>query len=192
MKNNKIKIGIAGLGTVGSGVINLLNNNKDEILKRTGCEFFIQCVSARNKDKARSCDLNNINFYTDPVDMLENEKIDIFVELIGGDDIAKNIVTRAIEKKIHIVTANKALIALHGTKINQLSLEKNCSVLYEASVAGAVPIIKVIKESLSANKIQWIAVIINGTTNYILTEMLLSGKNFNDVLDEAKDDINRS
>ena len=99
MKNNKIKIGIAGLGTVGSGVINLLNNNKDEILKRTGCEFLVQCVSARNKDKARSCDINNINFYTDPVDMLENEKIDIFVELIGGDDIAKNIVTRAIEKK---------------------------------------------------------------------------------------------
>ena len=187
MKNNKIKIGIAGLGTVGSGVINLLNNNKDEILKRTGCEFLVQCVSARNKDKARSCDLNNINFYTDPVDMLENEKIDIFVELIGGDDIAKNIVTRALEKKIHIVTANKALIALHGTKINQLSLEKNCSVLYEASVAGAIPIIKVIKESLSANKIQWIAGIINGTTNYILTEMLLSGKNFNDVLDEAKE-----
>ena len=86
--------------------------------------IFIQCVSARNKDKARSCDLNNINFYTDPVDMLENEKIDIFVELIGGDDIAKNVVMRAIEKKFHIVTANKALIALHGTKINQLSLEK--------------------------------------------------------------------
>ena len=118
--------------------------------------------------------------------MLENEKIDIFVELIGGDDIAKNVVMRAIEKKFHIVTANKALIALHGTKINQLSLEK-ISVLYEASVAGAVPIIKVIKESLSANKIQWIAGIINGTTNYILTEMLLSGKNFNDVLDEAKE-----
>ena len=164
MKNNKIKIGIAGLGTVGSGVINLLNNNKDEILKRTGCEFLVQCVSARNKDKARSCDINNINFYTDPVDMLENEKIDIFVELIGGDDIAKNVVMRAIEKKFHIVTANKALIALHGTKINQLSLEKNCSVLYEASVAGAVPIIKVIKESLSANKIQWIA--------ELLTELL--------------------
>ena len=187
MKNNKIKIGIAGLGTVGSGVINLLNNNKDEILRRTGCEFLVQCVSAKNKDKARSCDINNINFYTDPVDMLENEKIDIFVELIGGDDIAKNIVIKAIEKKFHIVTANKALIALHGTKINKLSLEKNCSVLYEASGAGAVPIIKVIKESLSANKIQWIAGIINGTTNYILTEMLLSGKNFNDVLDEAKE-----
>ena len=187
MTQNQIKIGIAGLGTVGSGVINLINKNRNEIKERTGCELIIQCISASNKNKKRSCDIKNINFYSDPIDMLNKESIDIFIELIGGENIAKDLVVKALEKKVHVVTANKALIALHGSEVSKLSLKNEREILYEASVAGAVPIVKVIRESLSANDIEWIAGIINGTTNYILTEMLISEKSFDAVLQEAKD-----
>ena len=187
MNNNKIKIGIAGLGTVGSGVINLLEKNKVEILKRSGFEISIVCVSASNKDKKRSCNIKGLSFYTNPLEMIRNESIDILVELIGGESLAKELVIEALKKKIHVVTANKALIALHGNEISEISNKKGCDVAYEASVAGAVPIIKVIRESLNANEIEWIAGIINGTTNYILTEMLKSKKDFKDVLKEAQE-----
>ena len=187
MNNNKIKIGIAGLGTVGSGVINLLEKNKVEILKRSGFEIFIVCVSASNKDKKRSCNIKGLSFYTNPLEMIRNESIDILVELIGGESLAKELVIEALKKKIHVVTANKALIALHGNDISEISNKEGCDVAYEASVAGAVPIIKVIRESLNANEIEWIAGIINGTTNYILTEMLKSKKDFKDVLKEAQE-----
>ena len=187
MNNNKIKIGIAGLGTVGSGVINLLEKNKVEILKRSGFEISIVCVSASNKDKKRNCNIEGLSFYTNPLEMIRNESIDILIELIGGESLAKELVIEALKKKIHVVTANKALIALHGNEISEISNKEGCDVAYEASVAGAVPIIKVIRESLNANEIEWIAGIINGTTNYILTEMLKSKKDFNDVLKEAQD-----
>jgi len=187
MNNNKIKIGIAGLGTVGSGVINLLEKNKAEILKRSGFEISIVCVSASSKSKKRNCNIEGLNFYTNPLEMIRNESIDILIELIGGELVAKELVIEALEKKIHIVTANKALIALHGNEISEISNKEGCDVAYEASVAGAVPIIKVIRESLNANEIEWIAGIINGTTNYILTEMLKSKKDFNDVLKDAQD-----
>ena len=187
MNNNKIKIGIAGLGTVGSGVINLLEKNKVEILKRSGFEISIVCVSASNKDKKRNCNIEGLSFYTNPLEMIRNESIDILIELIGGELEAKELVIEALEKKIHVVTANKALIALHGNEISEISNKEGCDVAYEASVAGAVPIIKVIRESLNGNEIEWIAGIINGTTNYILTEMLKSKKDFNDVLKEAQE-----
>ncbi|MDA9181052.1 homoserine dehydrogenase [Gammaproteobacteria bacterium] len=187
MNNNKIKIGIAGLGTVGSGVINLLEKNKVEILKRSGFEISIVCVSASNKDKKRNCNTKGLSFYTNPLEMIRNESIDILIELIGGESLAKELVIEALKKKIHVVTANKALIALHGNEISEISNKEGCDVAYEASVAGAVPIIKVIRESLNANEIKWVAGIINGTTNYILTEMLKSKKDFNDVLKEAQE-----
>ena len=187
MNKNKIKIGIAGLGTVGSGVINLLEKNKVEILKRSGFEISIVCVSASNKDKKRNCNTEGLSFYTNPLEMIRNESIDILIELIGGEGLAKELVIEALKKKIHVVTANKALIALHGNEISEISNKECCDVAYEASVAGAVPIIKVIRESLNANEIEWIAGIINGTTNYILTEMLKSKKDFNDVLKEAQE-----
>ncbi len=187
MSKKKIKIGIVGLGTVGSGVINLLKNNEKQIQKKSGFEISIQCVSSRNKNKKRDCDISELNFYTNPHEMIENEEIDILVELIGGETVAKEIVSKALEKKIHVVTANKALIALHGNEISKNADKNECDVYYEASVAGAVPIIRVIKESLSANNINWIAGIINGTTNYILTEMLNSKKDFNVVLKEAQE-----
>ena len=185
MNEKKIKIGIAGLGTVGSGVVNLLNKNKNDISKKTGFDIEISCVSASNANKKRNCDIEKYNFYDNPLDMIDNEDIDILVELIGGDTISKQIVEKAF-KKIHVVTANKALIALHGNEISKISQDNKSDIAYEASVAGAVPIIKVIRESLNTNQIQWVAGIINGTTNYILTEMLKSGKDFNTVLLEAQ------
>jgi len=187
MSKNKIKIGVAGLGTVGSGVINLLENNKNEILKRSGFEIIVQCVSAANKNKKRPCNINKIKFYEDPIKMVQSEDIDILVELIGGESVAKDLVVQALEKKIHIVTANKALIALHGNELSKICKNNKCDIAYEASVAGAVPIIKVIRESLNSNQIHWVAGIINGTTNYILTEMLKLKKDFGKVLKEAKD-----
>ena len=187
MKKNKIKIGIAGLGTVGSGVINLLNKNKDAILKRSGFDIEISCVSARDINKKRDCNIENLTFYSNPLEMIDNEDIDILVELIGGENIAKQLVEKALQKNIHVVTANKALIAIYGNEISNISQDNKSDIAYEASVAGAVPIIKVIRESLNTNQIQWVAGIINGTTNYILTEMLKSGKNFNSVLSEAQD-----
>lgn len=187
MKKNKIKIGVCGLGTVGSGVINLLSKNKEEIEKRSGFEISVTCVSAAKKDKKRDCDIKNYKFYSDPLKMVQDEDLDILVELIGGETVAKELVTAALNKKIHVVTANKALIALHGNKISETSEKNTCDVYYEASVAGAVPIIRVVRESLNGNDIKWIAGIINGTTNYILTEMLKSKKDFGIVLKEAQD-----
>ena len=186
MKNKKIRIGIAGLGTVGSGVVNLLDKNKEEIFRRTGFEIEIAAISATDKTKQRDCDITGFKFYSNPLDLIDSEQIDIIVELIGGDKVAKELVLKSIKKNIHVVTANKALIALHGNEISEISEKNQCDVAFEASVAGAVPIIKVIRESLSANKIFWIAGIINGTTNFILTKMLQTKKNFDDVLEEAK------
>ena len=186
MNKNKIKIGVVGLGTVGSGVINLLEKNKAEIEKRSGFSIEVTCVSAANKDKKRDCDVSSLKFYNDPLEMIELEDINIIVELMGGESLAKDIVLKALEKKIHVVTANKALIALHGNEISKIAENNKCDVAYEASVAGAVPIIKVIRESLNANIIHWVAGIINGTTNYILTEMLKSKKSFGEVLKEAQ------
>ena len=187
MNNRVIKIGIAGLGTVGSGVLNLLKKNNEEISKKSGFEIKIECISASDKTKKRDCDISGFRFYSDPIEMIDKETIDILVELIGGETTAKDLVIKALKNNIHVVSANKALIALHGNEISKISNHNNSDIYYEASVAGAVPIIRVIRESLNANDINWIAGIINGTTNYILTEMLKSKKDFNIVLKEAQD-----
>ena len=187
MNNRVIKIGIAGLGTVGSGVVNLLKKNSEEISKRSGFEIKLECVSASDKNKKRDCDISGLRFYSDPIEMIDKENIDIIVELVGGETISKDLVIKALKNNIHVVSANKALIALHGNEISKISNNNSSDIYYEASVAGAVPIIRVIRESLSANDINWIAGIINGTTNYILTEMLKSKKDFDVVLKEAQD-----
>jgi len=187
MENRVIKIGIAGLGTVGSGVLNLLKKNNEEISKRSGFEIKIECISASDKTKKRDCDISGLRFYSDPIEMIDKESIDILVELIGGETTAKDLVIKALKNNIHVVSANKALVALHGNEISKISNHNNSDIYYEASVAGAVPIIRIIRESLNANDINWIAGIINGTTNYILTEMLKSKKDFNMVLKEAQD-----
>lgn len=182
---NSVKIGICGLGTVGSGAVNVLGRNADEINARAGCEIVISQIGARRDNPA--CDLGDISVSRDIFDVAENPEIDILVELIGGTTVAKELVLKAIENGKHVVTANKALIAEFGNEIFAAATEKGVTVAYEAAVAGGIPIIKALREGLSANHIEWLAGIINGTGNFILTEMRDKGRDFADVLKEAQE-----
>jgi len=180
-----VKIGICGLGTVGGGTADLLLKNKHVISARTGCEIKIVSVGSRSS-KAHPV-LDQVPFTPDIFAVARNPEVDILVELIGGYDIARELVLEAIAQGKHVVTANKALIAVHGSEIFRAAAEKNVVVAYEAAVAGGVPIIKALREGLAANQIEWLAGIINGTGNFILTEMQQKGRTFQDVLKEAQD-----
>ncbi len=181
---NVVKIGLCGLGTVGSGTVNVLQRNLQVINARAGCAIEIAQVGARRDNPA--CDLGNIPVTRDIFDVVKNPDIDILVELIGGTTVARDLVLSAIDHGKHVVTANKALIAEHGNEIFAAAKAKGVTVAFEASVAGGIPIIKAIREGLSANRIQWLAGIINGTGNFILTEMRDKGRAFEDVLTEAQ------
>ncbi|MEH6469408.1 MAG: homoserine dehydrogenase [Porticoccus sp.] len=182
---NSVKIGICGLGTVGSGAVNVLSRNAEEISARAGCQIVIAQVGARRDNPA--CELGDINVSRDIFEVADNPDIDILVELIGGTTVAKDLVFRAIENGKHVVTANKALIAEFGNEIFAAAKAKGVTVAFEAAVAGGIPIIKAIREGLSANRIEWLAGIINGTSNFILTEMRDKGRDFADVLKEAQE-----
>jgi homoserine dehydrogenase len=182
---NSVKIGICGLGTVGSGAVNVLNRNSKDISARAGCQIVISQVGARRDNPA--CDLGDISVSRDIFAVAENPDIDILVELIGGTTVAKDLVLKAIANGKHVVTANKALIAEFGNEIFAAAKEKGVTVAFEAAVAGGIPIIKAIREGLSANRIEWLAGIINGTGNFILTEMRDKGRAFDDVLKEAQE-----
>lgn len=182
---SSVKIGICGLGTVASGVINVLKRNQQDITARAGCQVeVIQVASRKLKD---NCDLSGIEFSTNVMDVVNNPDVDVVAELIGGYDLAKDIVCAAIKNGKHVVTANKALIAEHGNEIFALAAEHKVVVAYEAGVAGGIPIIKALREGLAANKVNWLAGIINGTGNFILTEMKDKGRDFQDVLKEAQE-----
>ncbi len=179
-----VKIGLCGLGTVGSGTFNVLSRNLADIQSRAGCELIIAEVGARRDNP--NCDLTGFNVSRDIFTVVDNPEIDIVVELIGGTTVAKTVVERAIANGKHVVTANKALIAEFGNDIFAAAKEKGVIVAYEAAVAGGIPIIKALREGLSANRIEWLAGIINGTGNFILTEMGDKGRDFADVLKEAQ------
>lgn len=181
-----VKVGVLGLGTVGGGTVNVLKRNAEEISRRAGREILITKASARNLDQQRICDTTGIELTTDSYDIINDPEIDIILELIGGDTYAKDLVFKAIENGKHVVTANKALIALYGNEVFSKASEKGVMVAFEAAVAGGIPIIKAIREGLSGNQIEWLAGIINGTGNFILTEMRDKGRDFNDVLAEAQ------
>ncbi len=181
-----VKIGVLGLGTVGGGVVNVLTRNAKEISRRAGREILVTRASARNLTQERICDTQEIELTTNSLDIINDPEIDIILELIGGTTLAKDLVLQAIENGKHIVTANKALIALYGNEIFAKASEKGVMVLFEAAVAGGIPIIKAIREGLSGNQIEWLAGIINGTGNFILTEMRDKGRDFSDVLAEAQ------
>lgn len=180
-----VNVGICGLGTVGGGTFNVLKRNEKEIQRRAGRAIRVQQVATLHDNP--DCDTQNIDVSRDALEVAKNPDIDIIVELIGGYTLAKDVVMTAIEHGKHVVTANKALIAVHGNEIFAAAQEKNVIVAFEASVAGGIPIIKAIREGLSANKIQWLAGIINGTGNFILTEMKDKGRAFEDVLKEAQE-----
>jgi len=181
-----VKIGLVGLGTVGGGTVNVLTRNVAEIARRAGREIVITRACAKDLTRARICDTSNIALTNDPFDIINDPEIEIVLELMGGVSLAKELVLQAIAKGKHVVTANKALIALHGNEIFAKASEKGLIVAFEAAVAGGIPIIKAIREGLSGNQIEWLAGIINGTGNFILTEMRDKGRDFADVLAEAQ------
>ena len=180
-----VNVGICGLGTVGGGTFNVLTENAQDIARRAGREIVIAQVGARRDNPA--CDTSTTTVSRDIFEVAKNPDIDIVVELIGGYDVAKQLVMTAIENGKHVVTANKALIAEHGDEIFAAAEAKGVSVMYEAGVAGGIPIIKALREGLAANNVNWLAGIINGTGNFILTEMRDKGRDFNDVLKEAQE-----
>lgn len=185
-----IQIGIIGLGTVGTGVYNVLKRNQTEIVRRAGCDIAISMVSRRDTTKAHKVVDTHTIVTDNPQAIIDNPDIDIVVELIGGCTVAKELVLAAIHAGKHVVTANKALLAIHGEEIFAAAKAANnglgVMVAYEAAVAGGIPIIKALREGLSANHIEWVAGIINGTTNFILSEMRDKGLSFTDVLKQAQ------
>lgn len=182
-----VKVGLLGLGTVGGGTVNVLKRNAEEIARRAGRGIVISHAAARDLNKPRICDTTGITLTTEPSAVVNDPDVQIIVELIGGDGLALEMVMRAIEQGKHVVTANKALIAKHGNEIFAAARDKGVMVAFEAAVAGGIPIIKAIREGLAGNQIQWLAGIINGTGNFILTEMRDKGRDFDDVLKEAQE-----
>ncbi len=182
-----MRIGICGLGTVGSGAFNLLRDNGAEITRRIGRDISIAQVGCRRDHP--DCDLSSADVTRDIFEVAENPDVDIVLELIGGTDDAKRLVLQAIAAGKHVVTANKALIAEHGDEIFAAAAKSGVQVRYEAAIAGGIPIVKAVREGLAANRIGWLAGIINGTSNYILTEMSKPGSNadFAAVLKDAQD-----
>ena len=182
-----VKIGLLGLGTVGGGTVSVLTRNADEIARRAGRDIQITLAAAKEYDADAIVGLNQIESITDdPFSVVDNPDVEIIIELIGGYSPAKELVLKAIENGKHVITANKALIALHGNEIFEAAQKKGVTVAFEAAVAGGIPIIKAVREGLAANQIEWIAGIINGTGNFILTEMRDKGRDFKDVLKEAQ------
>ncbi|TCO82094.1 homoserine dehydrogenase [Plasticicumulans lactativorans] len=182
---NPVKVGLLGLGTVGSGTANVLARNAGEISRRAGRGIIVTHAASRSLRSSIN-DTSGIKFTTDPQDVVDDPEISVVCELMGGYEPARALVLRAIANGKHVVTANKALIARHGNEIFALAREKGVMVAFEAAVGGGIPIIKAIREGLAGNRIEWLAGIINGTGNFILTEMRDKGRDFADVLAEAQ------
>ncbi len=181
-----INVGLLGIGTVGGGTWNVLARNREEISRRAGREIRIAAVADKDVEKARRLTGGAVRIYDDAMQLVNDPGIDIVVELIGGYTVAKEMVLAAIANGKHVVTANKALLAVHGNEIFKRAQEKGVMVAFEAAVAGGIPIIKALREGLTANRIEWIAGIINGTSNFILSEMREKGLAFDTVLKEAQ------
>jgi homoserine dehydrogenase len=182
-----ITLGIAGLGTVGGGLLHLLKHHKDRLEERAGRPIRIGGISARSKGKRRGAEIASLPWFDDPVKLAADPSIDVFVELIGGaSGVAKAAVEAALKAGKHVVTANKALLAEHGTALAKLAEEKRVALNFEAAVAGGIPVIKTLRESLAANEVRRVYGILNGTCNYILTTMETEKRSFGDVLKEAQ------
>lgn len=181
-----LRIGLLGVGTVGGGTINLLQNNSSEITRRLGRQLIITHAANRNIERAKKICDPSIKITTDVFDVVNADDVDVVVELIGGTTIAKDAIIEAIKNGKHIVTANKKLLAEYGNEIFQLAAKHNVMVMFEAAVAGGIPIIKALREGLAANHIESIAGIINGTSNFILSEMRANGSTFQEALAQAQ------
>src|ERR687896_462512 len=181
-----INVGLLGIGTVGGGTWDVLNRNADEIQRRAGRAIRITHVADKETEKAKGIVGNQARVVADAFEIVRGNDVEIVIELIGGYTIAKDLVLEAIGHGKHVVTANKALLATHGNEIFAAAQKKGVMVAFEAAVAGGVPIIKALREGLSANRIEWIAGIINGTSNFILSEMRDKGAGFAEALKEAQ------
>lgn len=184
---NPIKVGLLGFGVVGSGTWNVLTRNAEEIARRAGRQIEIVRIATRTTSKATAVVGNAVPVSDDMLSVVNDPNVEVVVELIGGTTLAKELVLQAIENGKHVVTANKALLAVHGNEIFKAASERQVTVAFEAAVAGGIPIIKAMREGLTANRIQWLAGIINGTTNFILTEMREKGLSFAEVLKKAQE-----
>ncbi|MBX9848764.1 MAG: homoserine dehydrogenase, partial [Rhodocyclaceae bacterium] len=181
-----INVGLLGIGTVGGGTFTVLSRNEAEITRRAGRPIRIVAVADKNLELAKKVAGDAVRVTDDAFAVVNDPEVNVVVELIGGYGVAKELVLKAIENGKHVVTANKALLALHGNEIFAAAQKKGVIVAFEAAVAGGIPIIKAVREGLAANRIQWIAGIINGTTNFILSEMRDKGLPFAEVLKEAQ------
>ncbi|MCK5714777.1 MAG: homoserine dehydrogenase [Nitrosomonadaceae bacterium] len=181
-----INVGLLGIGTVGGGTFAVLKRNQEEIARRAGRGIVIKIIADREVDKARKIAGDETLITSDANDVVTHPDVNIVIELIGGNVIAKELILKAIENGKHVVTANKALLALHGTEIFAAAQRRGVMVAFEAAVAGGIPIIKALREGLTANRIEWIAGIINGTSNFILSEMRDKGLDFDTVLKQAQ------
>ena len=181
-----INVGLLGVGTVGGGTFTVLQRNAEEIMRRAGRPIRITVVADKNLDLAKKVTGGACRVTDDAFSVVNDPEVDIVIELIGGCGVAKELVLKAIANGKHVVTANKALLAMHGNEIFQAAQKMRVMVAFEAAVAGGIPIIKALREGLTANRIEWIAGIINGTTNFILSEMRDKGSSFDAVLKEAQ------
>lgn len=185
--NRVIRIGLLGLGTVGTGTVNVLQRNARDIERKLGCVVQIRIASVRDLTAERHCDCEKFEITSDPYLVVNHPEVDIVVELIGGENLAKELVLAAIAANKPVVTANKALIALHGNEVFAAAESQGVAVFFEAAVAGGISIIKSLREGLVGNRVQLVAGIINGTSNFILTEMRDKGRSFTTVLAQAQD-----
>ena len=181
-----VKVGLLGIGTVGSGTYKVLTRNREEISRRTGCDIRLHVVADKDTARANSVTGGTVKVVDDARQVVADPEVDVVVELIGGYTIAKELMLAAIASGKHVITANKALLAVHGNEIFAAARAKGVIVAFEAAVGGGIPIIKSLREGLTANRIEWIAGIINGTSNFILSEMRDKGAAFADVLKEAQ------
>ncbi|MBM7645124.1 homoserine dehydrogenase [Scopulibacillus daqui] len=181
-----VSVGLLGFGTVGTGVVHLLTDDQEKLKERTGCSIHIEKILVRDKDKIRKIKLDNRCLTQDARDIIDNPNIDIVIEVMGGINKAREYILQALRNKKHVITANKDLMALHGSELLQTAADNHCDLYYEASVGGGIPIIRSLTEGLAADRIQKIIGIVNGTTNYILSKMSQQPVSYEEVLREAQ------
>lgn len=189
VKNGMVKsisIGLLGLGTVGSGVVQIVERHQDKLMHQVGCPVEITKIAVKNLEKERDIDIDSSKLTTDPNEVIENPNIDIVVEVMGGIESTRNYVTKALQNKKHVVTANKDLMAVYGSELLKIASDNGCDLFFEASVAGGIPIIRSLVDGLSSDHITRMMGIVNGTTNYILTKMSQEGRAYDEVLKEAQ------
>ncbi|MDE5415332.1 homoserine dehydrogenase [Alkalihalobacterium chitinilyticum] len=184
---NGISIGLLGLGTVGTGVIKIVEGHQEELMHQVGCPVTVGKVLVRSLDKKRDVEIDENKLTENPEEVIDNPNIDVVIEVMGGVKEAKAYIVRSLQNKKHVVTANKDLMALHGAELLKIAQENGCDLYYEASVAGGIPIIRSLSEGLASDRITKMMGIVNGTTNFILTKMSKQGSSYEDVLKEAQE-----